>query len=156
MSFTLGGNIHGLAPTLLGGSDGPMEGGGLRSTDRMMLRRMLNHRVFPNNNPQIITPFRRYFNAGDTAGTKNSNPSLLLGQPINQVGGSSMVSRIHAKHGGTGTGEAFYSGNPKHVADGSDYVKFKKLMANNKNYNDSSFGGDTISNSASALRRVRR
>ena len=31
-------------------------------------------------------------------------------------------------------------GNPKYVNDSSDYIRFKKLSAKNRNYNDSSFG----------------
>lgn len=161
----LGGGIPGGMPKggLLGGGAGGgrsstsgMEGGGQRGLIRLVQRRVLGNTIFPNNNPHVITPFRRYFNAGDNAGTVNSGPSSLLGPPTNQVSGNSMVSRLHATHGGTRTGEAFYSGNPKYVYDGADYVRFKKLMATNKTYNDSSFGGASASAVSVALSRVRR
>lgn len=43
-------------------------------------------------------------------------------------------------------------GNPKYVNDSSDYIRFKKLSAKNRNYNDSSFGGDDSSAAQSTLR----
>ena len=49
-----------------------------------------------------------------------------------------------------------YSGNPKFVYEGSDYTKFKKLQAINRNYNDITFGGDQHSGSQQAYRRVIR
>jgi hypothetical protein len=160
----LGGGIPGGQPKggLLGGGatggrsgSSGMEGGGQRGSTRATLIRMMGNTTFPHNNPQIITPFRRYFNLGDTAGSFNSAPSPLLGRPINQVGGNSMVSRLHANAGGTAEGSAFYSGNQKFVSDSSDYIKYRKLSANNKNYNDSSFGGENGSTVSQALRRVR-
>jgi hypothetical protein len=159
----LGGGVRGVQPRLLGGgangsrgSSSGMEGGSQRAMNRVILRQVLNHKVFPNGDPHRITPFRRYLNAGDTAGTLNSNPSALLGRPPNQVKGNSMVSRLHANHGGTNnTGDAFFSGNQKFVYDSSDYVKFKKLFATNKTYNDLTFGGAGGSSVSQALRRVR-
>lgn len=160
----LGGGIPGAQPRgglLGGGSSGRsgssgMEGGGQRGFNRQMLRRVMGNTIFPAGNPQVITPFRRYFNAGDTAGSFNSSPSALLGRPINQVGSSSLVSRLHAQYGGVHTGESFFTGNQKYVYDSSDYVKFKKLVANNKTYNDLSFGGAGGSTVSVALARVRR
>jgi hypothetical protein len=40
-----------------------------------------------------------------------------------------------------GTGVPAGSSNAKFVADSSDYTKFKRQTAYNKNYNDSSYGG---------------
>jgi hypothetical protein len=160
----LGGGIPGGMPTggLIGGGSGSrfsgtgMEGGGQREVERATLRRVLGFTVFPGT-PDAITPFRRYFNAGDTAGTVNSAPSALLGRPPNQVGASSMVSRLHASYGGvSNNGEAFFTGNPKYVYDSSNYVRFKKLQAVNRNYNDSSNGGENGTTIKQALTRVRR
>jgi hypothetical protein len=39
-------------------------------------------------------------------------------------------------------GGAQWTGNAKYVYDSSDYIRFKKLQASNRNYNDRSFGGD--------------
>lgn len=43
-------------------------------------------------------------------------------------------------------------GNPKFVFDSSDYTRFKKLSAKNRNYNDSSFVGNNHSGAQSAYR----
>jgi len=158
----LGGGISGSQPKggLLGGgangsrgSGSGMEGGGQRGLDRLFMRRVLGTTVFTGDTG-AITPFRRFFNAGDSAGTVNSGPSPALGPPINQ-GRNSMVSRIHANEGGTRTGDAFFTGNQKFVYDGSDYIRFKKIQAGNRNYNDSSFGGENGSTVSQALGRVR-
>ena len=50
---------------------------------------------------------------------------------------------------------ALWTGNPKFVYDGSDYVKFKKLQANNRNFNDITYGGDRNNASQVAKSRVR-
>ena len=44
-------------------------------------------------------------------------------------------------------------GNNKFVYDSSDYMKFKRLAAKNKNYSDCSFGGDASNAAQSAMRR---
>jgi hypothetical protein len=157
----LGGGIPGGQPLggLLGGGAGGgrsgasgMEGGGARSTDREQLRRVLSY----SSNLNVITPFRKLMNAGDPAGTKNSYPSPSAGPITNQVNGSTMVGRLHASGGGTRSGEAFFSGNQRFVYDGSDYVRFKKLLAKNKTYNDATWGGDGGGSTVKqALRRVR-
>jgi hypothetical protein len=164
----LGGGIPGGMPTggLIGGGSGSrfsgsgMEGGGERELQRASLRRVLGFTLFPGQNQSsqlAITPFRRYFNAGDTAGTVNSVTSSLLGRPPNQVGSNSMVSRLHTNYGGVKSdGEAFFTGNPKYVYDSSNYVRFKKLQAVNRNYNDSSNGGENGTTIKQALTRVRR
>jgi len=161
----LGGGIPGGQPKggLVGGGSGGrysgtgIEGGGARGLDRTTLRRVLGFTRFPGN-PNMITPFRRYFNAGDTAGSFNSAPSALLGRPIDQVGSSSMVSRLHAPQDGVNNqGQAFYSGNQKYVYDSSNYIRFKKLQAVNRNYNDLSYGGSGGGSAVlQALSRVRR
>ena len=43
-------------------------------------------------------------------------------------------------------------GNPKYVNDSSDYIRFKKLSAKNRNYNDASFVGDKHNGAQSAHR----
>tara|TARA_B100001093_G_C26721636_1_gene968093 strand:+ start:286 stop:1146 length:861 start_codon:yes stop_codon:yes gene_type:complete len=51
---------------------------------------------------------------------------------------------------------AMWSGNNKWVYDGADYVRFKKLQASNRNYNDITYGGDRNNASQVAISRVRR
>ena len=138
-----------------------MEGGGQRELERVTLRRAFGNQIFlPSGSVSArppITPFRRFFSAGDMAGSINSAPSPLLGRPIDQVGSSSMVSRLHAPQDGVNNqGTAFYTGNQKYVYDSSNYVRFKKLQAVNRNYNDLTYGGAGASTVSQALARVRR
>ena len=50
-----------------------------------------------------------------------------------------------------------YSGKvSQKIYDSSDYIRFKKLQAINKNYNDYSFGGAENSQSHHAIRNVRK
>jgi hypothetical protein len=156
----LGGGIPGGQPLggLLGGGSGVdggsgMEGGSSRATDRSILRRALNN-GYPAN--AIITPFRASFNAGDIAGTVNSYPSAAT-PGSNQVISSRIATQLHSSFGGVNNqGSANYSGNSRYVNDSSDYVRYKKLIAENKTYNDLSFGGDNSNGSYVALKGTRR
>jgi len=132
-----------------GGTDGGsgMQGGQPRGMDRIRLRRAFgNGNVSGINNSRTtitnrrITPFRMAFNAGDLNGTINSTPMASL-PGANQVAGRTN-SRLNTWSGGVhNNGASAYSGNPKWVYDSSDYIRFRKLQAKNRNYNDSSFGG---------------
>jgi hypothetical protein len=46
--------------------------------------------------------------------------------------------------------------NTKFVYDSSDYIRFRKNLAFNKNYNDRSFGGNDYSGAQTASRAIRR
>tara|TARA_R110002073_G_scaffold253016_1_gene415595 strand:- start:12864 stop:13070 length:207 start_codon:yes stop_codon:yes gene_type:complete len=50
---------------------------------------------------------------------------------------------------------ALWSGNQRWVYDGGDYIRFKKLQAKNRNFNDVSWGGDRNNASQTARSRVR-
>ena len=164
----LGQGIPGAQPPsgLIGGGGGSKGGSGMvgsseRGADRFILREAFgNHRIIPQvSSPLIIpqaklTPFRRAYHAGDIAGTVNESPSPDL-PGSNQVNGRA-VSMLNIKSGGPhNDGNAGYSGNPKFVYDGADYVRYKKLKAINKTYNDSSFGGNNNNGAYVALNRVR-
>lgn len=161
----LGGGVPGVQSMLLGGgansnSNSGMEGGGQRSITRLQLRNSfgksgwLKRAVNNNNLPLVITPFRLAFNAGDINGTENEAPIPELPN-VNQLNGENL-SRLNARGDGTkNDGKAGYSGNPKYVYDSSDYVRFKKLQASNRNYNDSSYGGSN-NGAQTYLLRVRR
>ena len=156
----LGGGIPGGQPRwgLIGGGAGVdggsgMEGGSSRATDRDILRRGMNN-AYPAKS--VITPFRASYNAGDTAGTVNSNPSPLT-PGSNQVTSARIATQLHSFFGGVhNDGAALYSGNPRYVYDSSDYIRYKKLIAENKTYNDYSFGGDQHNASYTARRNVHR
>lgn len=100
-----------------------------------------------------LTPFRVAFNAGDTNGTFNARPdSTLLHRGSNQI---NLPNNPGAGDGtNTQSNGSYYSGNPRFVYDGSDYTKYKKLAAVNKNYKDITFGGDQYNGSVPAYRRV--
>ena len=88
---------------------------------------------------RIITPFRAVTNSGDFLARINyvcggSNPSHLSRGGIHQRFGS-IVSKCD------GTGVPASATNGRFVADASDYTKYKRQSAYNKNYNDLSNGG---------------
>ena len=104
----------------------------------------------------ICNKFRKAFNAGDMFTCNNSATSTLLGKPPNQVnslrnmfGWQNNAGSVRQEENGS-----FYSGNPRFVYDGSDYARFKKLQAINRNYNDITFGGDQHNASQHAYRRI--
>ena len=152
--FSLGGKISGGQPLngLIGGGGGSNGGSGMigsssRGTDRIIIRQAFgNNRIISTiASPLTLdtaktTPFRRAYHAGDTAGTVNEAPSSIL-PGSNQVTGRS-ISMLNIMSGGPhNDGSALFSGNPKFVYDSSDYIRYKKINAVNKLYNDSSFGG---------------
>jgi hypothetical protein len=103
---------------------------------------------------RVITPFRAVNNLGDFLARKN----YVCGGP-NQVNASkpgwkSRIGSIISNCDGTGVEGA--SCNPKFVSDSSDYVRYRKLRALNKNYNDKSFGGDESNASQVSMMAVRR
>ena len=174
------------APCLVGcrnlrWKDGPNE----RAIDRQELRRSFGNYIIQDSNPSvsigggaqlinttavcgtdtgpgILTPFRRAMNAGDPYVTVNMVPNdSLYPKPSNQVQGSRRAANQGAAStAGNGrrttAGGSAYTGNPKLVYDSSDYIRFKKLQAKNRNYNDPTFGGDDNSASQVARARVRR
>ena len=96
-----------------------------------------------------LTPFRAATSAGDPIQSDSGRPTApttCLYSP-NQVNGTNRslnFQRARRSTSGVSTeaGGAQWTGNPKYVYDSSDYIRFKKLQANNRNYNDLSFGGD--------------
>ena len=125
--------INGISPkqTLTNYKDGE------QSLDRGVLRRgwnQLNAIGTINGRNRVITPFRAVNNLGDFL----ARPNYVCGGP-NQVNASkpgwkghigSIISQCD------GSGVAGASCNPRFVSDSSDYVRFRKLRAMNKNYND--------------------
>jgi hypothetical protein len=113
-----------------------------------------------NNNKIAIGPFRAVNNAGDllsresfTSGGSNQVNTGRIKLASNQSG-KVLGGSIFAKANPTGIPSA--STNVKWVYDGSDYTKFKKQQATNRNYDDSISGGAGGSNTFIALNKVRR
>ena len=149
---SLGGGVPGFQPQLLGGgansnSGTGMEGGALRGDTRSFLRRGMGNIMLARKatgNTQLkssVGPFRVAFNAGDPMGSNNSAGLPTLPAP-NQVGTAGASGNLHFTTGATNNnGTSAFTGNPKYVYDGSDYVRFKRQTAVLKTYNDESFGG---------------
>ena len=110
-----------------------------------------------------LTPFRAATSAGDPIQSGHGRPTAptsCLYSP-NQVTGTNRSLGFQNARWMTGgvkrvQGGAQWTGNAKYVYDSSDYIRFKKLQASNRNYNDRSFGGDESNASYVPLNAARR
>ena len=110
---------------------------GEQAQSREVLRRSWNQLQASgtvNDKKRVLTPFRAVNNLGDFLCRKN----YVCGGP-NQVNASKPgwkghIGSILSNCDNSGVEGA--SCNPKFVSDSSDYVRFRKLRAMNKNYND--------------------
>ena len=163
-------NAHGfkgIAQRLVGGgaitdSGTGMNGGSTRERMRFTLRQAWDGKAATGNFNGVkvaVTPFRAVNNAGDllnrVAYTSGGSNQVNTGRIKLSANGSARVlgGNIFARPDGSGVPSA--NTNVKFVYDGSDYTKFKKQQAVNRNYNDYSFGGDIKSNTLIALGKVR-
>ena len=108
-------------------------------------------------------PFRTSMNLGD-----------FLSRQYQSCGGCNQVNDVNSrilrpKMGGTVSNTScniatngitpqqipLKSGNTKYVSDSSLYTRFKDLESINRNYNDTSFGGDTSNGSYSFIKAIR-
>ena len=162
---SLGGGLRGYMPQPLIDHDNSDE----FATTRFLLKDAWNtSSLSGSSNPKrMVGPFRAVNNAGDILSRQNyscggtcqsyqSRPGL---NGLRQRFGS--ISRSCAA-------DVFYSSNQvnpavpasacntKFVYDSSDYIRFRKNQAVNRNYNDRSFGGDDYSASQSNYRHIRR
>ena len=162
--------------SLLGGGGGStggsgMVGSGARGEARVILRQAFGNSrrdwgslgVGLGTSPlttknSICGQFRAAYSAGDlltplTGGGQAANPQF--GTISNQVKGYGPMWLGTISYGGINTGNATYSGNPKYVYDSSDVIRYKKLKAQGKTYNDKSFGGSIPQTQFTVLARVR-
>ena len=101
---------------------------------------------------RIVTPFRAVNNSGDFLSRKNYSSGGPNPTNASRPGYARLIGSMWSNPDNTGVPAS--SCNVKFVADSSEYTKFRKQQANNRNYNDASQGGYT--NSAySAIMRVR-
>ena len=165
VKLTLGGFFNGYAAQLRGGgsgkngSGGP-EGGSERELLRFKLREAWNGSAATGtvkNLTVAATPFRAVNNSGDllnrqyyTSGGSTQISSLRGGL----TGWKTMAGAVQPHPDNTGIPSA--TCNVRYVYDSSDYITFKKLQATNRNYNNSSFGGNLNSGSQSAFRAAKR
>ena len=165
VKLVLGGFFNGYSAQLIGGGSGTQgsggpEGGSEREMLRFKLREAWNGSAATGtvkNLTVAATPFRAVNNSGDllnrqyyTSGGSTQTSSLRGGL----TGWKSMVGAIQPHPDNTGIPSA--TCNVRYVYDSSDYITFKKLQATNRNYNNSSFGGNLNSGSQSAFRAAKR
>ena len=120
-----------------------------------------------NLKQSITTPFRAVNNAGDLLGRENYTCGGSCQSFQSRPGLHGLRQRFGATQD-TCTPSVAYNSlqliknipsatcNVKFVYDGSDYTKFKKDQAVNRNYNDRSFGGNDNNAAQSAIRHIRR
>lgn len=90
-------------------------------------------------NKRVITPFRAVNNSGDFLSRKNYSSGGPNPTNASRPGYARKIGSIWTNTDTTGVPAS--SCNVKFVADSSEYIKFKKQQANNRNYNDLSQGG---------------
>jgi hypothetical protein len=101
-----------------------------------------------------IGPFRTVNNLGDFLGRKNYSCGGPNPTNASKPGYGRLIRSVPSQCDATGI--AATSCNPKFVSDSSDYIRFKKLKAYNRTYNDLAFGGDQNNASYVPLMAVRR
>jgi hypothetical protein len=120
-----------------------------------------------SNPKRIITPFRAVNNAGDLLSRENYS----CGGSCQTFQSRPGLSGLRQRFGATSVScqpSVLWSAlqvdpeipsstcNVKYVYDGSDYTKFRRNQAINRNYNDRSFGGNEYNGAQSAIRHIRR
>ena len=93
-----------------------------------------------NGKNRIITPFRAVTSSGDFLARQNytcggPNPANNTHAGANKVSLGGIINQCDT------TGVPVTSGNPKFVADSSEYTKYRRQRSFNQNYNDLKFGG---------------
>lgn len=116
---------------------------------------------------RMITPFRAVNNAGDLLCRQNYACGGSCQTPQSRPGLHGLRDRFGATSGSC-MADVFYNEiqvapdvpsstcNGRYVYDSSDYIRFKKNQAVNRNYNDISFGGDQNNASQVAQRAIKR
>ncbi len=161
----LGGGLPGLMPQQVQDQDKADQ----FARTRFLLRDAWNTTSYSgSSNPKrIVTPFRAVNNAGDLLSRQNYSCGGTCQTPQSRPG----LNGLKQRFGSTSVScqpSVLWSSlqvdpeipsstcNGKWVYDGSDYIKFKKDQAVNRNYNDRSFGGNDYNASQSSYRHIRR
>lgn len=161
-SSILGGGVPGAQPR--GGYIGDTYMGNDGNVDRSILRRGFGNMYNPgltksplymaNNGGTKCGPFRSAISGGDVMGTVNSASDPKYGVEHSTVNPRRSILNL-SNVGIRRDGAAAYAGNPKHVYDTSDFVRFMRLSAVNKTYNDLTMGGDNNFSQQQALARMK-
>ena len=161
----LGGGLNGIMPQSVMDHDNTDE----FARTRFLLRDAWNTTSTTGSSypKRILTPFRAVNNAGDLLVRQNYSCGGTCQTPQSRPGLHGLRTRFGSISDAC-TADVFWSANQvnpkvpagacnvKYVYDGSDYIRFKKNQAVNRNYNDRSFGGDDYNTSQSAIRAIRR
>jgi len=105
----------------------------------------------------ICTPFRAVNNAGDLLSRKYyscGGPCQTFQSRPGLHGLRKSFGAIQSHCDASGVQPS--SCNVKFVYDSSDYIRYSKQKAINKNYNDAGYGGNRNSGAQSAIRAIRR
>jgi hypothetical protein len=160
-----------MANTNLGGATlggGPYNGFSPKQTinaykdnnDDVIARRILvkswnsNQLFAKNGKSPMVGPFRAVNNLGDFLGRVNYSCGGPNPQNATKPGYGRLIRSVPQQCDSTGI--VATTCNPKFVSDSSDYVKFKRLRAVNRNYNDLSNVGDESNGSYVPLMAIRR
>lgn len=167
---------NGPGPKLGGGLPGYMpqpvvehDNSDLFARTRFTLRDAWNTSSYSgSSNPKrITTPFRAVNNAGDLLSRQNYSCGGSCQTPQSRPG----LNGLRQRFGATSVScrpSVIWSPlqedpkipsstcNVKFVYDGSDYTRFRRNQAVNKNYNDRSFGGNDYNTSQTAIRHSKR
>ena len=154
-------NVKGVAPQVVGVT----QKGSIRGQSRLILSKAWNgkyasEQVTNHHTNQIVkpstTPFRAVMNAGDYL----SREHYSCGGP-NMIGSGPPGSLVlTSKDGGQSSRQCDKTGIPpstcnvKYVYDSSDYARFKKEQAKNRNRQDYTYGGSN-NGAYTALEHVR-
>ena len=133
-----GGPYNGWSPVQTMGNE--------KASEQVMARRVLvkswntNYTTGTfNGNNRIVTPFRAVNNLGDFLQRQNYVCGGSNQVNADKPGWKSRIGSIISQCDGTGVPSS--SCNVKYVPDSSDYIKYKKLQAQNRNFNDLKNGG---------------
>jgi len=140
--------------------------GGEVALKRKILRKSFRPNTVAVNGKTVqstIGPFRSSINLGDFLSRKNQSCGGC--NQVNDVnsriirpkmgGGIRNDSCNVTTNGVTPLQVPLGTGNSKYVSDSSLFTRFKTLESVNKNYNDTSFGGDNSNGSYSFIKAVR-
>lgn len=158
ISIRRGGGIRGLAPMPVLGKENDAE----FEMTRVTLKEVWNNTplILESHNDvgkYACTPFRKKMNAGDilsrlnySCGGSCQTPQSIPGIPTIKTSIGAIQNKCDETTNPPSTC------NVRYVYDSSDYTKFRKGMATNRNYNDLSYGGDQSNSTFSAVQAMRR
>jgi hypothetical protein len=176
INILIGGNKYNARPSLGGGIKGIMpqpvidhDNSDQFAQTRFTLKSAWNTGSLSgsSNANRMVGPFRAVNNAGDILSRQNYSCGGTC-QSFQSRPGLSGLSQHFGSISTACTADVFYNTkqinpavpasacNTKFVYDSSDYIRFRKNLAFNKNYNDRSFGGNEYSGSQTASRAIRR